>query len=123
MEFFQIINHLKTDTEKLKSLLTISCLPELCDSIDTVTPDNAHQADIYCLWGEFSVIRDEIRNGVRFSLVNCPHALAWTITHHEEAENIVIHCTIDDVETDEDFADSIELFIKAWSTGIARLYQ
>ncbi|MDB4576001.1 hypothetical protein N9112_03495 [bacterium] len=64
--------------------------------------------------------REEIRYGVRFSLLNCPHALAWTITFNEESQDIVIHCTIDKRQQDPDFIDSIYEFIEDWSSGITR---
>ena len=62
--------------------------------------------------------REEIRYGVRFSLLNCPHALAWTITFDETSQNIIIHCTIDKTEQDPDFIDSIHEFVADWSNGI-----
>ena len=118
MEFFKEVHSPSLDLYNLKNLLTINNLTKLCASINNVTPHNENKADIYCIWGAFDVRREEIRYGVRFSLLNCPHALAWTITFHEETQNIVIHCTIDKKEQDPDFVDSIHEFVADWSDGI-----
>ena len=64
--------------------------------------------------------REEIRYGVRFSLLDCPHALAWTITYDEQSQNIIIHCSIDKTKPDSDFVDSIHEFVLDWSNGMAK---
>lgn len=118
MEFFQEVHSPELDVAELKNLVTMSHLTDLCASISSVTSQKDNEAEIYCIWGAFNIKRDEIRYGVRFSLLNCPHALAWTITFNEEHQNIVIHCTIDKTEQDPDFIDSIHEFVSDWSNGI-----
>ena len=120
MEFFREVHSPGQDAADLKALITINRLTDLCASISSVTPRREHEADIFCLWGSFSVRREEIRFGVRFSLLDCPHALAWTITFNEENGSIVIHCTIDKTEQDQDFVDSIHEFVADWSAGIVK---
>jgi len=118
MEFFSEIENVDLASAELKKLLAIDSLPGLCRSISTVVSDERDRGDIYCVWGEFEVRRDEIRYGVRFSLPGCPNALAWTITVHEESRLVVVHCTIDRKEHDEDFVESIHEFVADWSDGI-----
>lgn len=118
MEFFQEVPSADLDIIGLKNLLTINNLTGLCASISSVTSSGETTADIYCIWGAFSLKREEIRYGVRFSLLNCPHALAWTITFNDESQNIIIHCTIDKKEEDQDFVESIHEFVADWSKGI-----
>ncbi|MDX2506942.1 MAG: hypothetical protein QNL62_21050 [Gammaproteobacteria bacterium] len=118
MEFFKEVKIHKINTKHLKKLLTIKTLPELCQSIDTVILDNHNNGQIYCLWGEFSINREELKDGVRFSLPNCPNALAWTITLDADIDTILIHCTINKRVHDKDFVESIEQFIIDWSHGI-----
>ena len=118
MEFFQEVHSPELDVAELKNLVTMSHLTDLCASISSVTLQKDNEAEIYCIWGAFNIKRDEIRYGVRFSLLNCPHALAWTITFNEVHQNIVIHCTIDKTEQDPDFIDSIHEFVSDWSNGI-----
>ena len=120
MEFTQQIHYDDMDVPRLKRLLTIDNLPSLCQSISTATACGEHEGDIYCVWGAFSVRRDEIRHGVRYALVNCPHALAWTITYDEANQDLIIHCTIDKVHQDPDFIESIHEFVSDWSIGIAQ---
>ena len=120
MEFFEEVHKDKLNIVDLKSLLAMNNLTVLCDSISNVTALKENEGDIYCIWGAFKVRREEIRYGVRFSLLNCPHALARTITFNEESQDIVIHCTIDKRQQDPDFIDSIYEFIEDWSSGITR---
>ncbi len=103
MEFFQEVHSPDCDANHLKELLTINSLTRLCASITDVTALKDNEADIYCIWGAFNVRREEIRYGVRFSLLNCPHALAWTVTLNEANKTIIVHCTIDKTEQDSDF--------------------
>ena len=118
MEFLKVIPANDLESNKLKNLLTLKSLPVLCAAIDTVSSEKENEADIYCIWGEFNVRRDEIKHGVRFSLLNCPHALSWTITFDKVNQKIIIHCTIDKSEQEQDFIESIDEFVADWSQGI-----
>ncbi|HBU29181.1 MAG: hypothetical protein A2X71_01415 [Thiobacillus sp. GWE1_62_9] len=121
MEFFRTLHQPRLDVPALKALLAIHNLPALCASISTATPGDGDAGDIYCLWGGFSLRRDELRNGVRYALLDCPHALAWTVTLDEMREHVVIHCTIDKTHPDPEFAESIETFVSDWSDGISKV--
>jgi len=118
MEFFQEVKLENIDIVNLKKWLTVSSLPNFCDSIETVLSEHNQEGEIYCVWGQFNIRRDVIKYGVRFSLLNCPHALAWTVTCNEQENVIVIHCTIDKKEEDEDFVQSIHQFVTDWGYGI-----
>ncbi len=118
MEFFEQVENSKLDKEQLKQLVTIAHLPELCASIDSVISDEGKTGVIYCLWGEFTVNREELEYGVRFSLPKCPNALTWSITTDEDNNYIVIHCTINRKEQEQDLIDSIIEFVTDWSKGI-----
>ena len=119
MEFFEEIAKKQIEVEALKNQLQIATLPVYCQSIDKVLSDNGNKGEIYCLWGQFSVSREPIRNGVRFALLNCPHALAWTVAFHENKQALVVHCTIDDREEEQEFVESIEHFVSDWAQGLA----
>lgn len=114
MEFFAEIKNTNLDKDSLKKSLSIARLPELCASIDKIILDNGDNGEIYCIWGDFKINREELDHGIRFSLPHCPNALAWTITCDEENSEIVIHCTIAKKQHDEDFIESIEQFIADW---------
>ena len=118
MEFFQKIKKANVKINVLKKLLTIKSLPNFCDSIETVLSEQNQEGEIYCVWGQFNIKREVIKYGVRFSLLNCPHALAWTITCDESENNIVVHCIINKKEQDNDFVQSIHKFVADWGRGI-----
>ena len=118
MEFFEEVERQGVDIEELKDLLQISALPSHCRSIDSVISENHNVGEIYCVWGQFNISREVIRNGVRFALLDCPHAFVWTITYHEDRNMLVVHCTIDDREEDEEFVESILEFVSDWGFGL-----
>ena len=111
---------IETTPDFLQSL-SVGKLAHYCSDISSVLDvRNDDDADIYCIWGEFTVQRQLIRGGVRFTLPECPNALAWTITTGlaPEPDKVVIHCTINRPTHDPDFIESIESFIDAWKTGL-----
>ena len=121
MEFFAIAD-IDTKPEILQEL-TVHQLNQYCADIDKVLHiENDNNADIYCVWGEFTVHRQVINGGVRFTMPNCPNAFAWTITtgHDPEPEKVVIHGTINRTEHDPDFIESLQCFIDAWKDGLEK---
>jgi hypothetical protein len=123
MEFSREAHHAGLDISRLKNLLTIDNLTRLCASISSAIPSSENEGDLYCIWGAFNVRRDEIRNGVRYALTNCPHALAWTVTYDEARQNLIVHCTIDKTHQDLDFIESIHEFVSDWSNGMRKALQ
>lgn len=87
MEFFEELEKNSLNIDALKDLLQISALPKHCRSIDSVLSDERSAGEIYCVWGQFRVSREVIQNGVRFALLDCPHAFAWTITYQERRKS------------------------------------
>lgn len=120
MEFFATSDRTQSP-EQLQDQVTGTRLAELCDSIDRVLHWSAEQdaGEVYCVWGQFKVRREPIRNGLRFTLPGCPNALAWTIT--AEPQGTLIHCTINRSEHDPDFIASIEDFVADWTRGLQHL--
>ena len=119
MEFFATAR-LVTSPDVLRDQITGPRLAEYCKAIDQVLSWCKHldAGEIYCLWGQFKVQREPIRNGVRFTLPSCPNALAWTVT--AEPEGVLVHCTINRTEHDPDFIESIESFVEDWRVGLER---
>ena len=119
MEFFTIAD-VKTSVEEIQAL-TVEKLNQYCADIDKVlSVQSENNGEVYCIWGTFTVERQIINGGIRFTLPKCPNALAWTITtgFPPEPEKIVIHCTINRTEHDTDFIESIESFISSWKFGL-----
>jgi hypothetical protein len=97
----------------------ISNLTELCRSIEKVLSQQGERGEIYCVWGEFKVHRELIRQGVRFTLPGCPNALQWTITTAVDKPGVVcVHCTIEQPSHDSDFIESLQQFVDDWKQGL-----
>ena len=118
MEFFRYAHCPQADVARLQQHLTIASLPMLCASIDKVLVDNGDTGVIYCLWGQFAVHRLALRNGVRFSLLDCPHALCWSLTLDGNNQQVIVHCTTDKQQQDKEFTASIDMFVDDWQAGI-----
>ena len=122
MEFFTSADT-EAESDLLQQRLTIRSLPDFCSAIEKVLQDQGQTGEIYCLWGQFEVHRQEINGGVRFTLPGCPNALAWTVTtsYPPAPEKISIHCTINRTSHEPDFIESIEYFVDAWRQGLEQV--
>ncbi|MGB9092615.1 MAG: hypothetical protein WCB93_00715 [Gallionella sp.] len=119
MEFLATIT-IPASAADLQRRLTIGELPRWCASIEKVLADAKSSGEIFCVWGTFHTNREVMSNGVRFSLPDCPNALQWTITtgHQPDPQQTYIHATINRVEQDRDFVDSIRKFVDDWKAGL-----
>lgn len=119
MEFFAALDN-PLSADQIQEQIGLEQLPELCAAIDTLLSwESVESGEIYCLWGQFSVRREEINGGVRFTLPSCPNALAWSIT--TDNREITIHCTINRRDHDPEFIESIEWFVESWQQGLEAL--
>ena len=123
MEFFRTINS-STDEQKIKKTLDFEHLESMSSQLFLLEPLSESHAKIGSLWGEFTLARQEIKGGLRFSLLECPNALAWTITTgFEPAPNsIIVHLTINRTEKDEDFLEEIDDFLDDQSGLLQKFY-
>jgi hypothetical protein len=119
MEFFAT-TLIPASAAELQRRLTIRELPLWCASIEKVLSDARSSGEIYCVWGTFHTHREDLSNGVRFSLPHCPNALQWTVTtgHLPNPQHTVIHLSINRTEQDRDFIDSIHKFVADWKAGL-----
>ncbi len=123
MEFFKIIN-VRTTEGVIQKNITFSNLEDYCASIFVISSTN-QTANTGTAWGEFTIQKDNINGGLRFSLIECPNALAYTITtgYPPEPEKIVFHLTINRVEPDTVLIEEIEEFIEEWKIGIEENFE
>ena len=86
--------------------------------------DGKEKARVGTAWGEFTVQWDKINGGVRFSMLECPNAVAWTITtgFPPDRDKIVLHLTINRMKKHHDFIQETNNFLDDWSTGIENNY-
>jgi hypothetical protein len=112
MEFFRTIN-IGTDEQKIKNTLDFKHLESMSSQLFLLEPLSDSLSKIGSLWGEFTLTRQEIKGGLRFSLLECPNALAWTITTgYEPAPNsVIVHLTMNRTEKDEEFLEEIKDFL------------
>ena len=126
MEFFALAQCPLTETQIQETLLGQQ-LADWCATINRVLHWEDEQGEIYSLWGQFRVRREVIRGGVRFTLPECPNALAWTLTvappavGGEASPGIQVHCTINRTKHDPEFIASLEDFVDDWRQGLERL--
>ncbi len=112
MEFFRIVA-VKTSEETIKDTLEIGH-PELMSSqlflLESMTE---YLSKIGSYWGEFTLSRQAIKGGLRFSLLECPNALVWTVTtgFEPEPENLMVHLTINRTEINQEFLEEINEFL------------
>jgi len=119
MEYFRIVD-VKATEDVLKEKLTLQNLEDFCLSIFPLD-DGVEICKIGGMWGEFTLRKDEIMGGVRFSMLDCPNALAWTVTtgYPPAREKIVIHLTINRQRKQAEFVDEIEAFLDDHVEGLA----
>jgi len=119
MEAFATTN-IPASVADLQRRLTIGELPHWCASIEKVLSDAQSSGEVCCVWGTFHAHREELRQGVRFSLPDCPNAFQWTVTtgHAPDPRQIAIHATINRAEHDQDFIDSLRQFVDDWKAGL-----
>lgn len=119
MEFYAAAA-VRTDAQELKRRLTIATLPQWCASIDAVLAAADARGEIFCVWGTFRVHREELADGVRFTLPGCPNALQWTVTTGQppDPRQVVVHLTINRTEHDAVFVASNRQFVDDWRAGL-----
>ena len=113
MEFFRIVD-VKTTEQSLREALSLEQIEKMSTQLISLGEPDGRELFIGTVWGEFTLSRDEIRGGLRFALVECPNALAWTVTtgFQPAPENIVIHMTINRTRKGPQLLEGIEEFLE-----------
>ena len=122
MEFFKVVDIRATEQE-LKNKLKLQDLESFCESIFPLSDGN-EICSIGGMWGDFTLRRDEIMGGVRFSMLDCPNALAWTVTtgYPPARDRLVIHLTINRERKQEEFIDEITQFMDDLEMGLLSMF-
>lgn len=118
MEFFKIADVIATE-KVIQEKLTFGNLEEFCESLFPLDT-NPEVCLTGGMWGEFTIRRDLIMGGLRFSMLDCPNALAWTITtgYPPAREKVVIHLTINRERKQEEFVEEIQQFLEDLQVGL-----
>ena len=118
MEFFKIIDKQITE-EIIQDRINPQSLEEFTESMFFLEENDANFTG-GTLWGEFLISYDKIKGGVRFTLLDCPNALSWTITtgFPPERNKIVLHSTINRTKKPDEFIEEINDFMDEWEAGL-----
>jgi len=118
MEFFRIID--KQITEKIiQEEIHPKSLEKFTETMLFIENHNSNFKGL-TLWGEFVISYDKIKGGIRFTLLDCPNGLSWTITtgYPPERNKIILHSTINRTQKPDDFIEEINEFMEEWVDGI-----
>lgn len=113
MEFFKVIPVSTTEAE-LQKQLALSNLENFSNQIFGLGQLNETEINTGGLWGEFTLTCQKIKGGVRFTLLECPNALCWTVTtgYPPERASIILHLTINRIQKQAEFVEEIEEFLE-----------
>lgn len=120
MEYFRIINKQTTEA-KLQSNITPETVDVFAETMLFIEPVE-HYFKGSTLWGEFTISYDKINGGVRFTLLDCPNALSWTITtgYQPAREKIILHCTLNRIQKPGKFVNEVLEFLDEWEEGLLK---
>jgi len=118
MEFFRIIDK-QVSENQLQEKITPNSVADFTESMMFLEDFNNNFKGL-TLWGEFLISYDKIKGGVRFTLLDCPNALSYTITtgFPPEREKIVLHSTINRTNKPKEFIEEIDDFLNEWEEGL-----
>jgi hypothetical protein len=118
MEFFRVID--KQASEKhLQEKINPKSIENFTESMFFLEESSNNFKGV-TLWGEFLISYDKINGGIRFTLLDCPNALSWTITtgFPPARDKIIIHATINRTQKPNAFIEEINEFLDEWDTGL-----
>jgi hypothetical protein len=125
MEFFEFADVL-ANQEEIRKNVSIDNLPLFCEDVEAVDEVEELGRVIYFRhWGRFHVRREHVMGGIRFSVPDCPNALAWTVTtgYPPHPEKIVLHATINRVEHNPEFIFATRELLAALKTGLEKNFK
>ena len=118
MEYFRIIDK-QASEEVIQEKINPKNVDNFTESMMFLEDFNNYFKGL-TLWGEFVISYDKINGGIRFTLVDCPNALSWTITtgYPPDRNKIVLHATINRTQKPVEFIEEVIEFLDEWETGI-----
>lgn len=118
MEFYRFIKKETTEKE-LQQRIKPENVAEFAESMLYLNSDGRYFNAI-TLWGDFNISYDQINGGVRFTLLSCPNAVAWTITtgYPPHRNQIVLHSTANRTQKPLEFMEEYQEFLDEWEAGL-----
>jgi hypothetical protein len=113
MEFYRTID-IDLTPEQLQSFITLENMERWSSEFFTLHAIEGDRVQIGGLWGEFTLHQMAVRGGVRFTLIECPNALTWSITtgHPPKKDAVHVHLTVNRTAITDEFKEEIEDFIE-----------
>ncbi|MBF0380135.1 MAG: hypothetical protein HQL69_03900 [Magnetococcales bacterium] len=123
MEFFAFATS-NWDETQLKKAISMDRLDSFADSIEKVLQTDKDWGNYFTIWGEFKIIRIDIKGGYRFVMPHCPNGLTWSVTTGYEPypDKINIHTTINRKEQDPDFVETLVDFTNEWADSLEGMH-
>ncbi len=121
MEFYGLADWQTTEQE-IQQKVRLDNMPDFCELIYYRMGSQGELCKFDTLWGQFHLRREKINGGVRFTMPDCPNGLSLTITtgHPPEPQKVFVHCTINRLEHDPNFIETLEDFVKSWVAGLEK---
>lgn len=112
MEFFRIVD-IQLSEEVIQEQIILKDIENFSNQIFLLGDPDDSELSIGSIWGEFTLVRQTIKGGVRFALKECPNALTWTLTtgYPPKRDAVIIHLTINRERKDQQFVDEILEFL------------
>lgn len=123
MEFFRVVKA-KTNEKSINSTLDVEHIGLMSSQLFLLELMNDYLAKIGSYWGEFTLNKQAIKGGLRFSLLECPNALAWTVTtgYEPEPEYIMVHLTINRTTINQEFREEINEFLDDYAKCLKKTF-
>lgn len=119
MEFYGLANWQTTEQE-IQQKVRLDNTPDLCEMIYYLIESQGELCKFDTFWGQHHLRREKINGGVRFTMPDCPNGLSLTVTtgHPPDPQNVFVHCTINRLEHDPNFIETLEEFVGSWVIGL-----
>ena len=121
MEFYGLANWKTTELE-IQQKVRLENIPDFCELIYYLMESQGELCKFDTFWGHHHLRREKINGGVRFTMPDCPNGLSLTITtgYPPESQKVFVHCTINRLEHDQNFIETLEDFVKSWVGGLEK---
>ena len=122
MEFYGLADWQTTEQE-IQQQVRLDNMPDFSESIYYLMESHGELCKFDTLWGQFHLRREKINGGVRFTMPDCPNALSLTITtgHPPDSRKVFVYCTINRLEHNPKFIETLEDFVRGWVTSLEKL--
>lgn len=121
MEFYGLANW-QTTAKEIQQKVRLDNMPVLCEMIYYLMDSQKELCKFDTFWGQFYLRREKINGGVRFTMPDCPNGLSLTITtgYPPAPQKVFVHCTINRLEHDPNFIETLENFVESWVAGLEK---